>query len=323
MKLFIALALALAWLTGCAHLGHQEKTDFSQKKTYQLNYTVTIPAQKEAGDTFSLWVPYPASNSAQEVLSSQIESAFPMQITKEQKHGNTVIFISGQSPKKETTVNMVYKVSRSPYKGVSSNNLNQKEKRLLRHYKKPTPLIPFYPTIKKMARTQSRGVYSQDKVVKKFYDHLYEIMSYDKSGDGWGRGDAVWACDAKRGNCTDFHSLYMALNRYKGIPARFVMGVPIHKTRQSSDIPGYHCWAEVFVKGQGWVPVDISNAKKEGVGDKYFGYLPSDRIEFSKGRDLVFSPKQKGKPLNYFIFPYAEVNGKKTKFKHKIHYRLL
>ena len=28
------------------------------------------------------------------------------------------------------------------------------------------------------------------------------------------------------------------------------------------------------------------------------------------GRDLLLSPKQKGESLNYFIYPYAEVDGK-------------
>ena len=38
--------------------------------------------------------------------------------------------------------------------------------------------------------------------------------------------------------------------------------------------------------------------------------IPSDRIEFTVGRDLLLSPAQNGPPLNYFIYPYAEVDGK-------------
>jgi hypothetical protein len=34
-----------------------------------------------------------------------------------------------------------------------------------------------------------------------------------------------------------------------------------------------------------------------------------DRIAFTIGRDLVLSPEQQGAPLNYFIYPYAEVEG--------------
>jgi adenine-specific DNA methylase len=28
------------------------------------------------------------------------------------------------------------------------------------------------------------------------------------------------------------------------------------------------------------------------------------------GRDITLSPKQDGEPLNYFVYPYVEVNGK-------------
>ena len=36
-------------------------------------------------------------------------------------------------------------------------------------------------------------------------------MRYDKSGTGWGHGDVLYACDAKKGNCTAFHSLFIAM----------------------------------------------------------------------------------------------------------------
>ena len=36
------------------------------------------------------------------------------------------------------------------------------------------------------------------------YEYATSIMKYDKSGSGWGRGDALYACDVRRGNCTDF-----------------------------------------------------------------------------------------------------------------------
>ena len=46
------------------------------------------------------------------------------------------------------------------------------------------------------------------------------------------------------------------------------------------------------------------------------------RVAFSTGRDLILAPPQTGEPLNYFVYPYAEVGGKawpqdkiKTRFK--------
>jgi hypothetical protein len=44
--------------------------------------------------------------------------------------------------------------------------------------------------------------------------------------------------------------------------------------------------------------------------DYYFGNLTEDRVTFSMGRDITLAPKQDGEPLNFFVFPYVEVDGK-------------
>jgi len=59
------------------------------------------------------------------------------------------------------------------------------------------------------------------------------------------------------------------------------------------------------------VPVDISEAWKDPQKhDYFFGTLDANRVQFSVGRDLTLQPKQDGGPLNYFIYPYVEVDGK-------------
>ena len=98
--------------------------------------------------------------------------------------------------------------------------------------------------------------------------------------------------------------------RSQGIAARFIIGFPISSGEDAGTVGGYHCWAEFYEENRGWVPVDASEASKAGTPDAYFGVLPSDRIEFSIGRDLVLEPPQNGPPLNFFIYPYGEANGR-------------
>ena len=62
------------------------------------------------------------------------------------------------------------------------------------------------------------------------YDYVFTTMRYDKTGTGWGRGDVLYACDAKKGNCTDFHSLFIAMARSQGIPARLKSDFPCRLT---------------------------------------------------------------------------------------------
>lgn len=148
------------------------------------------------------------------------------------------------------------------------------------------------------------------------YDHTLERMKYDKpDGDkGWGRGDAEWACDAKFGNCTDFHSYFMGLARTKGLPARFEMGFSVPGgEEQEAKVGGYHCWAYVWIEGQGWMPVDISEADKNPQkSDYFFGTLDADRVTMTGGRDITLTPAPAEGTLNFFVYPYAEIDGKKV-----------
>ena len=88
---------------------------------------------------------------------------------------------------------------------------------------------------------------------------------------------------------------------------------------------GYHCWAKFHTEDRGWVPVDISEADKDpSKKDYFFGKLNENRIMFTTGRDIDLSPKQDGKPLNYFVYPYVEVDGKpypKEKIKLAFRYK--
>jgi len=135
-------------------------------------------------------------------------------------------------------------------------------------------------------------------------------MVYGKTGQGWGRGDIYYACDARRGNGTDFHAVFIGYCRAQGIPARFSTGLPLPAQRGQGEIRGDHCWAEFFTKETGWVPVDASEAAKDPSKRGYFfGAHDENRVEFTRGRDLVLTPKQAGPPLNYFVYPYAEADG--------------
>ena len=86
---------------------------------------------------------------------------------------------------------------------------------------------------------------------------------------------------------------------------------PCRADKHSAEIAGYHCWADFFEPQHGWIPVDISEAwKHPEKKDYFFGAHDANRVEFTMGRDLELSPKQDGKPLNYFVYPYVEVAGK-------------
>jgi transglutaminase-like putative cysteine protease len=166
--------------------------------------------------------------------------------------------------------------------------------------------------IRKMAAEITAGRTTSVEKAKAVYDYVLAHMKYDKSGEGWGRGDTSYACDAGKGNCTDFHALFMSLARASGIPAGFEVGLYLPYEREKQEkTGGYHCWAFFRVPGATWVPIDASEASKvPGRAEYFFGALTSNRVTLSTGRDIVLEPPQAGDPLNYFVNPYAEADGK-------------
>lgn len=272
-------------------------------KRFLFKYKVNIPLLK-SGAKLQLWVPYPNENEFQYVENQKIYSSLPWKLTQEKKYGNRMIYLEGKPNSKEFEAVFLYVISRSTVGPKKSEVGFNRPELFLKEDKK----IPFLPVFQEIAAKQLTPGLTKEKKIRKLYDYIVRTMSYDKSGQGWGNGDAVWACSTKRGNCTDFHSLLIGLLRVSGIPARFVIGFPITKDNEA-EISGYHCWAEAHSSKKGWIPMDASEAKKSGSLNAYFGQLPADRVEFTLGRDLVLEPPQTGEPLNYFIYPHVEVEG--------------
>ena len=174
---------------------------------------------------------------------------------------------------------------------------------------RPERLVPLDAKIRAWAAEVTTGARTDLAKARAIYNHVVATVKYDKSGQGWGRGDIYYACDARRGNCTDFHAIFIGYCRAVGVPARFAIGFRLPPDRHNGRIEGYHCWAEFHAHGLGWIPVDASEAAKDPSRREYFfGAHDEHRVEFSRGRDIRFNPAQQGEPLNYFVYPYAEVN---------------
>jgi len=257
-----------------------------------------------------IWIPYPAETADQKVLSENIDSPWPWRVTRD-GFGNRFVYVEGQG-KPSAPIRMRFEIERRPSKGARPAASAAGTSQDPELYRRPDRLIPLDGMIRAIAEQESEGRRSDAEKIRAFYEYVVRNMRYNKDGKGWGRGDAVWACTNKRGNCTDFHSLLIGMARSEGIPARFIIGFPI-PPGPGGPIPGYHCWAEVYESKRGWVPLDASEAKKTGRIEAYFGSIPNNRVQFTTGRDLVLEPPQQGPPLNYFIYPYVEADGKPVK----------
>ena len=145
-----------------------------------------------------------------------------------------------------------------------------------------------------------------------------ELVKSQKDNYAYGNGNSVYACDIGV-DCTDYHSYFISLSRTMGVPARFHMGFPI-PSGDEGIVKGYHCWADYYIDGKGWYPVDISEADKDpNKIDYYFGTIGESRVEMMVGRDFELDGYGSN-PDNLFIYPLLEVDDEVSKkFKRNFH----
>ena len=273
---------------------------------FEFLYRVTLP---EMTDTASMWIPLPTTDSFQTAEVKSIKAPGQRKILQEREHGNSVLFLTLGPQDSGKTIEIRSEIRRLE-KGVYDP-----KKPVHRRYLEPDHLVPANERFRNIAEKVVEGKKGDLVRARALYDHVIDRMRYMKFGSGWGKGDAVYACDARTGNCSDFHSYFIALSRAVGIPARFAIGAAIPSERNSGGIDGYHCWAEFYTDGRWW-PVDISEGDKcSSLSTYYFGHHPANRIELSRGRDLVLEPGPATGPINFLAYPVLEVNGNPTKVK--------
>lgn len=298
LSLFIALALSSI---------AQDSRHF----TFHYDFTVK---NSPAGKKVRIWIPAAQSDAYQEVKVVSAKGDLPVRKTRESKYGNEIYYAeTSGATQPELHFSVEYDVVRrervvlNPAAQVIAAALTGKERQ---EDLQPDALVPITGLPADLAAKVTEGKTQQLDKARAIYDYVFTTMKYDKTGTGWGHGDVLYACDAKKGNCTDFHSLFIAMARSQGIPARFEIGFPLPPDKHSAEIAGYHCWADFYIDGKGWIPVDISEAwKHPEKHDYFFGSHDVNRVQFSMGRDLRLNPAQEGKPLNYFVYPYVEVDG--------------
>jgi len=281
-------------------------------RTFKFTYHADIPVSNPSAKKFEAWIPLPREDAFQQVRDLKIETPVHFEIVDQRSNGNRVAHIEASAPiQASVPFTMTFVVTRREQAAdivAAARDIPEPGDGHFAAYLAPNRLVPLTGRIAQVSSNLAEADATPLQQARVDYEYVTSIMKYDKSGTGWGRGDALYACDVRHGNCTDFHSLFIGLARAGGIPARFTIGFPIGAAK-SGDVPGYHCWAE-FYSGGVWVPVDASEASKHpDLHDYYFGHLDAARVAFTTGRDLVLKPPQSGEPLNYLIYPYAELDG--------------
>lgn len=307
--------VAVAFLSS---LAANVMADAPRSRSFEFEYRATVKDIPVGTTVVDLWIPVPHDTPYQTIRAFHVDSSYPYEL-ENAEYGNRVLHIRVKNPKVPAlSVTTRFEATRLEHLAEALNEPGAAPVRGqrdpdMKRWLEPDRLVPIDGKVKQWAQevVDGAGAKTDLEKARAIYNHVVATVKYDKSGTGWGRGDIYYACDARRGNCTDFHAIFIGYCRAVGIPARFTIGFPLPADRGEGQVAGYHCWAEFYTKETGWVPVDASEAAKNPDKLEYFfGAHDENRVEFSRGRDVTLRPRQKGEPLNYFVYPYAEADGK-------------
>lgn len=319
-KLFLAAMLTI--VTAASAFGAASRAGV-------VTVDVDLSAQ-EQGKEVRLWLPYPVTDANQTISGISVSGDYAESgVYTDRANGTPILYARWKSDATSRKLSFSVAAERQE---VIRRAFPKKEAAWdpadYRQYLAPTSLGPVDGEVKKLADSITKGKNTVLEKARAIYDWTCDNTYRDPNTKGCGKGDVCALLQKPGGKCTDISSVFIALSRAAGVPAREIFGIRLGKKAQE-DITGWqHCWAEFFLPGYGWVPVDpadvrkamlVENLKLDDVKTKeyreyFWGGIDPYRIALAVGRDVILNPPQAGAPLNTFGYPYAEVGGRAVDF---------
>ena len=144
--------------------------------------------------------------------------------------------------------------------------------------------------IKEIAEEATKGKTGTLEKARAVYDWVVENTFRDPAVKGCGLGipgQTLTQCKGG-GKCADISSVYVSVARAAGVPARDVFGLRLASPSDGDITSGFHCWAEFYLPGTGWVPVDPADVRKMMLVHKLELNDAGDWRKFFWGGDDLF-----------------------------------
>lgn len=195
----------------------------------------------------------PADTPTQKIINWSIEaSGIERATVYKDAFDNTVHMISSAGPVENVEISATGTVETQETNGVLGDERGASAAPLI--YTRVTPLTEANTAINKLA-----ALIEKPDEISGFHALMHAIrekVDY-KVGVTETHASAISALAAGEGVCQDHAHIFIAAARSIGIPARYVSGYLLLEEEQASE--AHHAWAEVKIKGLGWVGFDVSN----------------------------------------------------------------
>ena len=307
-----------------------------------ITVSVDLSAQDASGET-ELWIPYPTSDGEQDITNIKVTGDFlssavytdavystPMLYARWEKGTISRKLTFSFQAKREEVIRRDFPAREAVWDPAD-----------YAFYLKATKLGPIDGEVGMLAAKITAGKKTVLEKARAIYDWTCENTYRDPKTRGCGAGDVCALLKNPGGKCADIHSVFVALARAAGVPAREIFGIRMGKKDREDVTSWQHCWAEFYLPGYGWVPVDPADVRKAMLTENlklndsktselrayFWGGIDPYRVKLSVGRDLTLNPVQPGGTVNHLMYPFASVGGKvidwldPASFKYSIMYR--
>ena len=302
-------------------------------KTFTLTMRLNLPDSKNPA---RVWLPLPNSvEPYQQALDTRWSgTAMKAEIFRDVVYGAPTLYAEWSSPgPRELVVT-------SQVKTLDRANLPLGESRAdspinpsaVRAFLVPTKHVPIDGIVLTTAQEATHGASSTVEKARAIYDWVVDNSFRDPKVKGCGRGDIKGMLETGNlgGKCADINSLFVGLCRAVGIPARENFGIRVGPSKNFKSLGkignvtgAQHCRAEFYLHGAGWVPVDPADVRKvvleeklelqdpavQKIREQLFGSWEMNWVEFNNARDFILNPVSAISPINFLMYPRAEVDG--------------
>jgi transglutaminase-like putative cysteine protease len=291
-------------------------------REFEIAYSITL---KDATPPARLWVPVPQDAlDYQRVVDLGWRSTAPTSVLWEGMSRAPIVSVAWPGPTSLLEVEITARVMTQDRSGFYPDATHEE----LSEYLRPSPSSPTDGIVLTKAQEIVGPRTAPLDKARAIYDWVVDNTFRRPDTRGCGLGNVVFMLKSGDlgGKCADINSLYVALARAAGLPARDFFGIRVADSKvskslgKSGDITkAQHCRAEVFIEGKGWFPVDPADVRKvvleeqvqldsdkvKALRERLFGSWEMNWVGFNYARDFAL-PGQKEGPIGFLMYPYAE-----------------
>jgi transglutaminase-like putative cysteine protease len=263
---------------------------YSNPQTYLVTRTLTIRNETAHIDRIKVWMPMVVEWDSQRNIVIEGTTPFPSNMWKDPQYGSGVLFWEFRGePGRGSSLSIT---DQFVYTCYEVNYYIDMEK--IGTYDKRDPDYVLFTRSENYLQANDSEIVETCKqivgdeanpytAVHSIYQWVIDHMTYQLVG---GLKGAKFAFENGYGECGDYSALFVALCRAAGIPARPVVG-----RWATSEAVDWHVWAEFYLPGYSWIPVDPTVADTTGQLEDNFGHLDNKRLIFNKTYNIVLHPE--------------------------------